>query len=130
LKDEAMADWRTKPTSSTQATKSFARGLRRQLTLPEGLLWRALKGGQFHGHKFRKQHPIGPYVLDFYCHELRLAVEVDGGSHSMGDRPVRDEQRDRWLAENGVRCIRLSASMILEDVDDAIRTLESELGLG
>jgi very-short-patch-repair endonuclease len=63
-------------------TRDFAKFFRWRLTLPEGLLWRAIKGGKAEGLKFRKQHPIGPYVLDFYCAELRLCVEVDGSSHS------------------------------------------------
>ena len=105
--------------------RHFARSLRRQLSLPEGLLWRAIKRGKADGLRFRKQHPLGPYVLDFYCHELRLCVEVDGGSHSMGDRPAKDEQRDRWLADKGVFTLRISASLVLEDVDDAVRTILS-----
>jgi very-short-patch-repair endonuclease len=68
-------------------TRDFAKSLRRKLSLPEGLLWRAIKGRKLDGLHFRKQHPIGPYVLDFYCDEARLAIEVDGQSHSFGDLP-------------------------------------------
>jgi len=104
-------------------TRDFAKYLRRRLTLPEGLLWRAIKAGKADGLKFRKQHPIGPYILDFYCHEASLCVEVDGGSHSLGQRPDKDERRDAWLAEKGIRTLRLSASLILDEVDDAVRTI-------
>jgi very-short-patch-repair endonuclease len=62
-------------------------------------------------------------VLDFYCHEARLCVEVDGGSHSLGDHAQRDERRDGWLAEKGIRTLRISASCILDDVDDAVRMI-------
>src|SRR3954469_10158826 len=64
-----------------------ARALRRAMTLPEVLLWQALRGGQVGGLRFRRQHPIGHYVLDFYCPALRLAVEVDGAAHDIPEGP-------------------------------------------
>jgi len=67
------------------------------MTLPEVILWTALRGGGPNHPAFRRQHPIGPYVLDFYCAKARLCVEVDGGSHSMGDQPRRDARRDAFL---------------------------------
>jgi very-short-patch-repair endonuclease len=106
-----------------RTTKDFAKRLRRQMSLPEVLLWRAIKGRKLSGLQFRKQHPLGPYVLDFYCEAQRLAVEVDGGSHSFGDRPRRDDQRDAWLERQGIRTLRLSASLVLSEVDDATRTI-------
>jgi very-short-patch-repair endonuclease len=95
------------------------------MSLPEVLLWNALKQRRLDGLHFRKQRPIGPYVLDFYCHARRLAVEVDGESHSMGDRPDRDERRDAWLALHQIRTLRLPAALVLDDVDDALRTIEA-----
>jgi len=106
-----------------RATKDFAKGLRREMSLPEVLLWRAIKGRKLNGLHFRKQHPVGPYVLDFYCDAEKLAVEVDGGGHGFGDRPERDARRDAWLLERGVSTLRLPASLILADVDDATRTI-------
>jgi len=103
--------------------RDFAQFLRRRLSLPEGLLWRAIKGGKAYGLKFRKQHPIGPYVVDFYCHEARLCVEVDGASHGFGNRPQLDMRRDAWLAEKGIRTLRISASLVLDEVDDAVRMI-------
>jgi very-short-patch-repair endonuclease len=108
---------------ASSETRDFAKSLRRRLTLPEGLLWRAIKGRKLAGLYFRKQHPIGPYVLDFYCDGMKLAVEVDGQSHGFGDRPERDERRDLWLAEKGIRTLRISAVTVLRDVDDARRTI-------
>jgi len=104
-------------------TRDFAQALRRKLSPPEGLLWRAIKGGKAGGLHFRKQHPLGPYVLDFYCHEVRLCVEIDGASHGMGQQAQRDERRDGWVAEKGVRTLRISASCVLDDVDDAVRMI-------
>ena len=93
------------------------------MSLPEVLLWKAIKGRKLIGLQFRKQHPVGPYVLDFYCDARKLAIEVDGGSHGFGDRPERAGRRDTWLSERGVRTLRLSAELILADVDDATRTI-------
>jgi len=76
---------------------------------------------------FRKQHPIGPYILDFYCHAARLAVEIDGEGHWAADRLAHDLRRDRWLMERGVRTLRLSAKLVLDDVRNATRMIESFL---
>ena len=67
---------------------------------------------------FRRQHPIGPYVLDFYCAEARLAVEVDGMSHDLGDRPQRDISRDAWLKARGLTVMRIAASEAMRNADD------------
>lgn len=108
--------------------RDAARQLRRRMSLPEVLLWKELKGGKI-GLHFRKQHPIGPYVLDFYCAEANLAVEVDGQSHGTGDHPLRDARRDIWLAEKGVRTLRLTARDVLNspyDIALGIRTFVEE----
>jgi very-short-patch-repair endonuclease len=130
LKARAADNAKLETMDAPRTTKDFAKGLRRRMSLPEVLLWKAIKGRKLNGLQFRKQHPIGPYVLDFYCDAWKLAIEVDGGSHSFGDRPVRDERRDAWLLERGVRTLRLSASLILEDVDDATRTIVGHLDGG
>ena len=114
----------------SRITKDRAKALRRTMSLPEVLLWKALKGGAIERLHFRKQHPIGPYILDFYCDAAKLAVEVDGASHGAGDRPVRDERRDAWLADQGIATLRLPASLILRDVDAAARTIVGYLQHG
>ncbi|CAN5236793.1 hypothetical protein BH10PSE14_BH10PSE14_43750 [soil metagenome] len=100
-------------------TVTRARRLRREMTLPEVLLWQVLRQRPA-GLKFRPQHPAGPYVLDFYCASARLAVEVDGEAHNRGDRPARDDARDRWLARESVRVLRIPANLILKDMAAAI----------
>ena len=107
----------------SRVTKDRAKALRRTMSLPEVLLWKVLKGRKLAGLHFRKQHPIGPYVLDFYCDAERLAVEVDGGGHGFGDRPERDERRDAWLKAQGISTLRITASLVLGDVDNATRTI-------
>ena len=89
------------------------------MSLPEALLWRELRKRPG-GLKFRRQHPSGPYILDFYCSDARLAIEVDGETHARGDRPARDELRDAWFAEHGVVTLRVPASEVLRDIGDAL----------
>ncbi len=102
-----------------------ARKLRSEMSLPEGLLWRALRKRP-DGLKFRRQHPSGAYVLDFYCADARLAVEVDGMVHGMGDNPDRDDARDRWFASAGIATLRIPASAILDDLEAALALIVSE----
>lgn len=96
-------------------TLGIARKLRKDLSLPEAVLWRALRRDQLEGLRFRRQHPVGPFVLDFYCPSARLAVEVDGAAHDFAERITRDERRDAWLAERGIRTLRFAARNVLND---------------
>ena len=97
----------------------IARHLRRNLSVPEARLWMRLRQRTPGKPTFRRQHPIGPYVLDFYCPAARLAVELDGIGHDMGDRPQQDVQRDVWLKSRGVTVIRIPVSELPRDMDDA-----------
>ncbi|WEK47625.1 MAG: DUF559 domain-containing protein [Candidatus Andeanibacterium colombiense] len=106
----------------TKRAKAQARKLRREMSLPEVLLWQRLKSRP-KGLKFRKQHDAGDYILDFYCHEVRLIVEVDGIAHDMGDRSVRDEQRDAHFKAKGFEVIRIAAVDVLRDPDDAAEAI-------
>src|SRR5206468_12932704 len=82
------------------------RKLRRDSTFPERRLWRELRGGRLCGLKFRRQHSIGPFIVDFYCHENRLAIELDGESHN--DRGSYDLERERFLKAENLRVVRFS----------------------
>jgi very-short-patch-repair endonuclease len=93
-----------------------AKRLRREMSLPEVLLWNRLRGKPM-GVKFRNQHPVEDYVLDFYCAAKRLAFEIDGIAHDMGDRPQRDVRRDAKLASLGIEVVRIAASDVLKDAD-------------
>jgi very-short-patch-repair endonuclease len=92
-----------------------AKRLRSELSLPEKLLWVRLRRRETGRPVFRRQHPVGPYVLDFYCAPARLCIEVDGASHSVGDRPGRDQRRDAWLRSQGIDVLRIAASSVLDD---------------
>lgn len=99
--------------ASDKAYKN-ARNFRRDLSLPEKLLWVRLRGAEV---RFRRQHPIGPYVLDFYCPARKLAIEVDGAAHDFGDRPKRDEVRTKWLKARGIEVLRVAAKDVLAEPD-------------
>ena len=105
-----------------------ARALRRATSLPEGLLWQALRQRPG-GYKFRRQHPIDPYVADFYCAAKRLVIEVDGDAHNRGDNPERDARRDAWLRESGFRVVRFAASDVLSGMDGVVGAILRELSV-
>ena len=73
----------------------------------------------------RRQHPIGPYVLDFHCDAAKLCVEIDGQTHWLSDAQARDAERDAWLALRSVRTLRISATLVFEDLDTALRMIEA-----
>ena len=114
---------------STRAVKAggvLARRLRREMSLPERVLWAQLRGQQL-GVKFRKGHPIGPYVIDFYCCEIRLAVEVDGEAHGRGEAPGFDERRDAFLRENGHHVLRFTANDVLRNLEGTLAAISAHV---
>jgi very-short-patch-repair endonuclease len=105
---------------TTKRMVAKARALRRAMTPPEIRLWQILRTRPG-GLKFRHQHPAGPFVLDFYCAATKLAVEVDGAAHDMGDNPQRDARRDEWLRKRGYRILRIPALELKKDAESVIR---------
>ena len=99
-----------------------ARALRKEMSLPEVLLWVQLQK-QPSGYKFRKQVPQSPYTLDFACLKVRLAIEVDGEAHNRGDQPQRDIVRDRIMAERGFRTLRLPAYEVLKNIEGCVMAI-------
>ena len=110
---------------ATSRSVQRARSLRRDMSLPEVLLWQVLRGRPS-GLKFRRQHPTGPYDLDFYCSDARLAIEVDGQSHERGDRPERDAIRDGWLHEKRIGTLRIPASEVLGNLEGVVQAIIAE----
>ena len=105
--------------SGPPATIARARQLRKTMTLPEVMLWQSLRLRPG-GFKFRRQHPAGQYIVDFFCAQATLVIEVDGIVHSMGDQPARDEQRDATLRAQGVEVLRVAAVDILHDITNVV----------
>jgi len=105
---------------TTKATVRKARTLRRDMTPPEAKLWNLLRTRPA-DLKFRRQHPAGPYVFDFYCASARLGIEIDGIVHEMGDNPARDEKRDQWLRHKGYRVIRIPATELKTNAEGVLQ---------
>ncbi|HET9811562.1 MAG TPA: DUF559 domain-containing protein [Sphingomicrobium sp.] len=122
-------DFRGRGTSEAGGGASLstarARSLRRQITPPERRLWRVLKNPPG-GFKFRRQHPLEPYFVDFFCHEAAMAVEVDGLAHEMGANPQRDVRRDAWLAGKGIRTLPFRATDIRDNLDGVLTLIVEE----
>ncbi len=95
--------------------------LREAGTPPEQLLWLALRNGQIGGLKFRRQHPIGPYVADFYCHSAGLVVEVDGMSHD--DKAAQDTTKTKFIEAQGLRVLRVTNEDVMRDLDAVTREI-------
>jgi very-short-patch-repair endonuclease len=87
------------------------------MSVPEVLLWQLLRL-EPDGVKIRRQHPIGAYVLDFYCAETKVAFEIDGVAHDMGDRPARDAVRDAWQRSQGIEIMCVPAADVLRAAED------------
>lgn len=98
-----------------------ARKLRRDQTPPEGILWSKLKAKQLAGMKFRRQHPIGPYTVDFCCPEAALVIEVDSIYHA--GRQDQDANRDRELEARGYQVLRVSAGDVVTNLDGVLTTI-------
>ena len=103
-----------------------AKDLRRNLTGAEKLLWNYLKTG-INGLKFRRQHPIGLYIADFYCHPVRLIVEVDGKIHDKEEVSVSDEQRETDLRSWGNRIVRFKNEEVFNDVQIVLLTIKEKV---
>jgi very-short-patch-repair endonuclease len=102
---------------STREHHLAARAMRRTLSPPEARLWVRLRARTPGRPAFRRQHPIGPYVADFYCAAARLVIEIDGADHAHPDRQRRDLERDRYLGAIGCRVLRIAAAEVLANPD-------------
>jgi len=96
-------------------TVKLARKLRSEMSLPEAALWHELRKRPG-GFKYRRQHPAGPYVLDFYCAAVRLAIEIDGMGHDGEIAAARDARRSEFLRSQHVAVVRIPARVVLEDL--------------
>ena len=102
-----------------------ARGLRRASTEAEKLLWQKLRARQLGGAKFRRQTPIGPYIVDFASFEHRLVVEIDGGQHNTPQGRQHDLKRTAWLEAQGFRVLRFWNNQVLTNLEGVLeRTLQ------
>ena len=104
-----------------------ARILRAQLTDAEQLLWHLLRSRRFCGIKFRRQHPFGRFILDFYCHDVQLAIELDGSGHNDEAQKAYDAERTKALASAGVKVLRFWNHEVFNELEAVLERLHAEL---
>ncbi|GAB3219474.1 endonuclease domain-containing protein [Algoriphagus aestuariicola] len=108
-------------------THQRARELRKSLTPAERILWDVLQNRQMEGYKFRRQHPIYRYIADFYCHELRLVIELDGGVHDKVDQQEHDSNRDLVIREFGIRILRFKNEEVVNELERVLERIRAVL---
>lgn len=114
--------WKT-----TRVTRNNARRLRRELTDAEHVIWKELRAHRLHGAGFRRQKPIGPYIVDFVCESSRLVIEIDGGQHYEPQGIGRDKQRDAYLASEGYRVLRFNNHDVLTNKMGVLETISAAI---
>jgi very-short-patch-repair endonuclease len=102
-----------------------AKTLRKNLTEAEKLLWLNLRAKQFEGLKFRKQAPMGRYVVDFVCHTKKLVIEVDGGQHAVDK--ARDQQREMWLRAQGYNVLRFWNNEVIDNIEGVLECIRAKV---
>ncbi|MGQ9779219.1 MAG: endonuclease domain-containing protein [Bacillota bacterium] len=91
------------------------------------MLWGLIRDRQLGGAKFRRQHPVGPFILDFYCHEAKLAVELDGGVHTDPEQAKRDAERTKALEAEGIRVLRFWNHEVHERTEEVLAKIREAL---
>jgi very-short-patch-repair endonuclease len=109
------------------STFQNARALKQTLTPAEEILWKALRGRKLKGFKFRRQHPIASYVLDFYCHEKKLCVEVDGGIHQLKEYKENDKERTEVMESLEIKVIRFTNHQVISDLKRVLLEIAKRL---
>lgn len=107
--------------------KERRRELRKNLTLSEKILWQCINNKQINGQKFFRQYSVGPYILDFYCPKIRLAIELDGESHSPEVQKEYDLERTGYLNGNNIKVVRFWNDEVVNDIDLVLSKIASVL---
>lgn len=108
------------------ALKHFRRELRNNLTPAEAKLWSYLRSSQLEGRKFRRQHSVGGYILDFYCPSEKLAIELDGEVHNSEAAAEYDHERDLFLRETGIKVMRFENYIVFQSIDWLLEQVSAE----
>jgi very-short-patch-repair endonuclease len=106
------------------------RALRRQSTDAEIALWKLLRSRLFEGFKFRRQHPCGPFIVDFHCPERRLAIELDGGQHWEAEAQAYDERRTAFLRRQQIQVIRFGTDLVFRELTAILEQIAAALRAG
>src|SRR5215468_4432681 len=108
--------------------KTFRTELRKNLTPAEARMWSILKNSKLDGRKFRRQHSVGPYILDFYCASEKLAIELDGAGHFTGWGAQCDRERRLFLEQFGISVIRFENNMVFDEEEWVLGNIRSQFG--
>jgi very-short-patch-repair endonuclease len=108
--------------------RMHAKALRRDSTDAERIIWRALRAHRMNGASFRRQTPIGPYIVDFVCHSARVIIELDGGQHFQAEHRERDARRDRFLTRKGYRVLRFNNHEVMTNREGVLEMIAGVLG--
>ena len=109
------------PANLPEDIRTWAREMRSRMTDAEALLWMLLRNRRIAGAKFRRQHPVGRYILDYYCVEKKLGIELDGGQH--GEAVDYDEHRENWLRSQGIRVLRFWNNQMLAETEAVMEVI-------
>jgi len=112
---------------NVKAKELQRKALRNSSTSAEAVLWNNLKNGQLSGKKFRRQESIGPYIVDFYCPENRLVVELDGASHFTENGAEYDAKRTHYFRDRNIRVIRFENKTVYRDLEYVLETIKGNL---
>jgi very-short-patch-repair endonuclease len=112
---------------SSPVLYEYAKQMRRNSTEAEEALWHRLKNKQVVGLKFRRQHPIDKFIADFYCHEKRLVIELDGSIHAHDEQRDLDKGRTDTLNEFGIKVLRFKNEEILDNVEEVIKKITGHI---
>jgi len=121
--DDSM--WKGAPPSSF----ALAEQLRSHMTKAESLFWEQIRNKQFKGYKFRRQHPVHKYIVDFYCHKLKLIIEIDGGYHKTSTQKKADLERSKLLEFQDLQVVRFTNEDVLNNIDKVLRELEQKINV-
>jgi very-short-patch-repair endonuclease len=119
--DESM--WKGAPVNNFLLAKQ----LRERMTQAEILIWDKLKNKQFRGYKFRRQHPLHKFIVDFYCHELKLIIEIDGKYHDSEEQKKKDLNRTELLKFQGLSEIRFTNEEVINNIGSVLKKLEEQI---
>ncbi|MGI9371159.1 MAG: endonuclease domain-containing protein [Hyphomicrobiales bacterium] len=117
-------------TNISKVTRERAKSLRKNMTPPERKIWLQLKALKSRGYKFRRQAPIGPYIVDFVCFAKNLVVEIDGDTHFLGNEPKKDKQRTIFLEQEGFSLLRFTNLDVANNPEGVLQNVLSGLQKG
>jgi len=109
------------PAKLPEDIRIWAREMRGRMTDAENLLWKLLRNRRIAGAKFRRQHPMGRYILDFYCDEKKVCIELDGGQHA--EAIIYDKKRDMWLNASVIRVLRFWNNQVLTETEEILEEI-------